>query len=76
MNAEFVPVSGEIIRRLRLMMGVKQTAAAEKLGITQQAYSKLEKRKKVSDERLQSVLKALNCGQTELEEIIKLNLPS
>ena len=76
MSAEHVSVSGEILRKLRLMMGVKQTSAAEKLGITQQAYSKLEKRKTVNNDRIDSVLKALNCGKTELDEIIKLNLPS
>jgi transcriptional regulator with XRE-family HTH domain len=40
--------TGETLRQLRSLKGFKQKEVADKLHISQPAYSKLEKRKKVN----------------------------
>ena len=48
MSAEKSVIPGEMLRRLRSSKGVKQSVLAKKMGITQQAYSKLESAKNIS----------------------------
>ena len=64
--------SGESIKRLRLLMGLNQKGIAIKLGMTQQGYSKLERCKNIDREKLDKILKAMNCCEEELEIIHKL----
>jgi transcriptional regulator with XRE-family HTH domain len=67
-------VTGEIIRVLRNLRGVKQQTLAGKLGISQQAYSKIEKSNCVESFRAESILKLLDSTSEDLETITKLNL--
>lgn len=51
---------GYSTKRLREILGVKQEELAEKLGLSQQAVSKLEQSEILKDEQLESIAKALN----------------
>jgi transcriptional regulator with XRE-family HTH domain len=53
---------GKKIGRIREMLGVKQETLAEKLGISQQAVSKLEQSEEVDDAQLERVGVALGVG--------------
>lgn len=68
-------VSGETIRMLRTLKGMKQTEAAKKLGISQQAYSKMELNNIVSESKLVKILRAFNSSLQDLEHIIKFTPP-
>lgn len=59
--------SGEILRRLRLIKGIKQKVVAQMLGISQQAYSKVEKQLKVDSERFKTIVLALGSSPKEIE---------
>lgn len=50
---------GENIRNIRLLRGMKQTAFAKELGIAQQNVSKMERKKKLSPEKLKAAAEAL-----------------
>ena len=65
-------ISGEIIRILRILKGIKQTEAAGKLGITQQAYSKIELNVVISSAKVAEILQAFNCNWKDLENIMQL----
>ena len=65
-------INGETLRRLRNLKGFTQTEAAKKLGISQTAYSRLEKSEWLQGEKLQSVLKALECTTTDLEKVLSM----
>ena len=60
------------IKRLRTTKDLKQTTVARRLGITQQAYSKLENCGEISDHRLCEVLKAMDSNKDELMTISRL----
>ena len=62
--------TGEKIRLLRVCKGMKQSTVASKLGITQQAYSKIEKSDKISDKKLQEICTVMGCRIESLNEII------
>ena len=51
---------GYATKRLREILGVKQEDLAEKLGITQQAISKIEQSEILKDEQLEKIAAALN----------------
>jgi transcriptional regulator with XRE-family HTH domain len=51
---------------------IKQETVAKRLGITQQAYSKLENLDIISGNRLIEILDALNSSLKELEAVNKL----
>lgn len=59
--------SGSVIRKLRLLKGFNQKGIAKKLGITQQAYSKLEKADRVSSEKFSKVVETLQCSANDLQ---------
>jgi len=61
--------TGQTLRLLRTLKGIKQTALAKKLGISQQAYSKLENSKHLREERLRVILTAMNCTPEDIELI-------
>ena len=69
-------VQGEIIRKLRNLKGVKQSTLARGLGISQPAYSKIEKSAYVKNEKLKQILVILNCSEEDLcslERILNTN---
>lgn len=51
---------GYATKRLREILGVKQEDLAEKLGLSQQAISKIEQSEILKDEQLEKIAKALN----------------
>ena len=53
---------GQKIARLREIRGMKQTDLARRLGISQQALSKLENNNVVDDRKLQKIADALNIS--------------
>ena len=57
------------IKKLRLTKEIKQTTMANRLGITQQAYSKMENGIWVSKQRLPKVLEAMESTLDELKYI-------
>lgn len=67
--------SGETLRRLRLLKNYSQKGIAIKLGISQPAYSKMEKRKKVNDGQVEKVLRIMHCDQKDLDTIQKFCSP-
>lgn len=71
----FQHVSGENIRSLRLLKRFKQSLAAKKLGITQQAYSKLEASAAVSESKIIEILTAFDSNEKELEMMIEITPP-
>lgn len=50
---------GRNIKRFRDILGVKQDALAEKLEMTQQAFSKLEQKEQIDEKTLSKVAEAL-----------------
>ncbi len=64
--------SGICIKRLRVFKEIKQETVAKRLGISQQAYSKLENCEQISNERLVEILAAMGCTVRDLESIINL----
>jgi transcriptional regulator with XRE-family HTH domain len=63
MEAKTKPThTGRKIGRIRELLGLKQEALAEKLGISQQAVSKLEQSEQVEDATLERVAKALGVN--------------
>ncbi|MEO8768475.1 MAG: helix-turn-helix transcriptional regulator [Ferruginibacter sp.] len=61
--------TGAYIRVLRHLKGYKQTDAAKKLGISQQAYSKIECRERISDAKIALLIAAFNITIEELDRI-------
>lgn len=51
---------GYSTKRLREILGVKQEELADKLGLSQQAISKIEQSEILKDEQLDAIAKALN----------------
>lgn len=51
---------GYSTKRLREILGIKQEELAERLGLSQQAISKIEQSQILKDEQLESIAKALN----------------
>jgi transcriptional regulator with XRE-family HTH domain len=62
-------ISGQCLRLLRLMKGIKQETIAKRLGISQPAYSKLENSNKLREERVQKVLNALSSTWEDLKKV-------
>ncbi|MBY0535898.1 MAG: helix-turn-helix domain-containing protein [Chitinophagaceae bacterium] len=60
------------IKRLRLTKDMKQTAIAKKMGITQQAYSKIENSLWIRKGRLPQILSALESNIEELTKVGEL----
>ena len=67
--------TGEIIRRLRLLKGIKQTDAAKRLGMSQQAFSKIEKYPSIAETTARKILAAFACVEEDLENIKKFLPP-
>ena len=65
-------ITGETLRILRNLKKLKQKTVADKLGISQPAYSKMEKSKCINGEKLERLLKVINCSIDEVETIKKI----
>ena len=65
-------LNGQTLRRLRTLKGLKQKDAAQKLGISQTTYSKLEQCVWLQGEKLQSILKALECSTKDVEKAMEI----
>lgn len=53
---------GKNIRAIRLLRGMKQETFARQMGIAQQNVSKMEKKKKITDQQLEQAAKILNTS--------------
>jgi len=69
-------ITGETLKVLRNIKGIKQETMAKSLGITQPAYCKLELSNHINEDKLQKILVILNCTENEVEKIIKFLPPS
>lgn len=67
MTPEKIP--GDAIRKLRQYKGFKQQHAGEKIGISQKAYSKLEKSNDVKPHKINQTIKAFGCSNEEFEKL-------
>ena len=67
--------NGEKLRLLRNWKGLPQKQAASLLGISQPAYSKLEKKKVINGEMLQKIKKAFGCTDMDIGRLYKLPPP-
>lgn len=75
MSAEKLLIPGELVRRLRSSKGVKQSVAAKRMDISQQAYSKLESAESISMPKLLLVIAALESTLHEFETVKNLYPP-
>ena len=57
-------ISGRALFKLRQIKGLKQKHLAQKMGITQQALSKLEQNEIIAKEKFEEVLEALKIITT------------
>jgi len=63
----------EKIKLLRMLKNYSQNGIAKKLGITRQAYSKMENlQSKLSEERMLEILKIMQCTENDLKNLEKL----
>jgi transcriptional regulator with XRE-family HTH domain len=62
-------VSGEELRKLRTLKGLKQETVAIKLGISRQAYSKTERCNNVNIQKAVEILAVFNCTLNDLENL-------
>jgi DNA-binding XRE family transcriptional regulator len=60
-------ISGNLVRCIRMMKGVKQDTMAKRLGISQPAYSKLEKTSILKSMQIEKINKILQWTIEELE---------
>ena len=65
-------INGETLRRLRTLKGLKQKEAAKRIGISPSAYSRLEKNEWLQGEKLQTILKALECTTADVEKVLSI----
>ena len=60
---------GRKIMQMRELLGIRQEAVAEKLGISQQAVSKIEQKENVDDVMLDRVAKALGVNAEAIKNL-------
>lgn len=65
--------TGEKLRLLRLLKGHKQRFVADQLGISQQAYSKMEKKEKINDQLLKEIIQCMNCTPEDIDILEKIH---
>lgn len=58
---------GELLRLLRNLKGIKQGDAASKLGVKQQAISKLEHCKKISAKKFDKIITAFDFSEEDIQ---------
>ena len=64
--------NGIIIKLLRTAKGIKQKAVCLQLGVSQQAYSLIEKKEYIERDILQKILAAMQSDLQEFEEVKKV----
>ncbi len=72
MHPEKIQFTGEILQLLQQIKGVKQTAIAKQLHISQQAYSKIEHSKHIDSSQFIHILKTMNYPVDSMEAIQSL----
>ncbi|MFM7838127.1 MAG: helix-turn-helix domain-containing protein [Chitinophagaceae bacterium] len=60
------------IKKLRLYKEFKQATVAQRMGISQQAYSKMENSSWVAKGKLPAILQALESNPEELKKVAQL----
>jgi Helix-turn-helix. len=60
---------GEFLKKIRLLKGFNQSGVATMLGITQQAYSKMETHARIDEKKFMDIVKKLGCSEVELEVV-------
>lgn len=68
-------ITGEHLQFLRIIKKVKQPVLARKLGVGQQAISKLENKSFIQEDRFQEYISALELNREEAITILKLFTP-
>ena len=63
------------LKKFRQLNGLKQKSVAKNLGVTQQAYAKLENAENITGERLPHLLKAMNSTLKDWNRFIKFLPP-
>lgn len=58
---------GKLLKLLRSLKGIKQSAAARQLGVKQQAISKLENSKKISNKKFAEIVAVFKFSAEEIE---------
>ncbi len=66
---------GELLKIIRTLKGIKQRDAAKKLGVRQQAISKLEKCPKISLRKFEQIVQLFKCSAAEVEAAKKFLPP-
>lgn len=59
--------AGKKIERVRLLRGITQSELGEKLGITKQAVSKMERSQKMDEDKMRQVLGVLGMDTSDFE---------
>src|SRR5690554_5028270 len=59
--------TGKKIERVRLLRGITQSELGEKLGITKQAVSKMERSQKMDEDKMRQVLGVLGMDTSDFE---------
>ena len=67
--------TGEHLQLLRTIKKIKQPLVAKKLGVKQQAISKLESKMQVTDERFTEYVNALGLKKEEAIKLLDLFTP-
>ena len=60
---------GRKIMQMRELLGIRQEAVAEKLGVSQQAVSKIEQNENVDDAMMERVAKALGVNAEAIKDL-------
>ena len=69
-------ISGEVLQKLRILKGIKQSFIAKKLGISQPRYCKIEKKETIQGDLFRDLKKVLSFTDEEVENIKQmLSLP-
>jgi transcriptional regulator with XRE-family HTH domain len=61
--------SGPAIRTVRIFKRITQRDVAKKMGITQQAYSRMERKEWIKKEKIQEILTSLEVSMDEFQAI-------
>ena len=64
-------ITGEVLRLLRTMKGIKQQTVAAHLGISQPAYCKLESSDCVEEKKVQMILRLLQVTSEDIAFVAK-----
>ena len=64
--------SGKALKIMRLARGLTQQQLADKLGIRQQAISKMERHERIGRKKIVQIISILNFSKQELEEVKRI----